>query len=184
MPSYPLLSNRLIDTASARNELQVARGAIDGDAGNTSTRRVLVLARYSIENYFLDPLVVFGLLVDGGTAMAVSGVTISRGDEHLIRTLSDTELAAIVTAVITPVVPHLGSLTPDEAKLVSVKFTNGRKLDFPAWMVIRRGHNLLPAFQAAFGGPSAVTPPKLIKMMQRVRMIPDDLPSLLRQLQN
>src|SRR5262249_45637721 len=43
------------------------KGAIDGDAGNTPTPRVPVLGRYSIDNYFLDPLVVYGLLVDAGT---------------------------------------------------------------------------------------------------------------------
>jgi hypothetical protein len=38
------------------------------------------IARYSIENYLLDPFVVFGLLLDAGMAPPVPGVTITRGD--------------------------------------------------------------------------------------------------------
>jgi hypothetical protein len=159
------------------------KGAIDGDVGNTPTRRVPVLGRYSIENYFLDPLVVFGLLIDMGAAPCVSGVTISRGDEHLIRALDDAAMTAVVAAITAAVVSHLGTISTDEAKLKSVSFTNGRKVDYPTWMITRRGHDLLQAFQRAYGGPQAITPPKLIKMMQRVRMVPTELPALLRQLQ-
>jgi hypothetical protein len=41
----------------------LVRGVIDLDAGNAPSARVQVLGRYSFENYLLDPLIVYGLLL-------------------------------------------------------------------------------------------------------------------------
>jgi hypothetical protein len=40
------------------------RGIIDLDSGNSGGPRIGVLGRYTIENYQLDPIVVFGVLLD------------------------------------------------------------------------------------------------------------------------
>lgn len=43
-------------------------GLIDRDAGNSPRERVSIIARYSIENYLLDPLIMYGSLLDLGVA--------------------------------------------------------------------------------------------------------------------
>ena len=75
---------------------QFFRGIIDLDTGNKPTERIQVLGRYSIENYLLDPFVVFGIMLDEGTAPPITGLSISKGDEHRLRTMSEAELQSIL----------------------------------------------------------------------------------------
>jgi hypothetical protein len=58
-----------------------------------------------------------------------------------------------------------------------------RGVRYPSWMIERKGHDLLPLFQVTFGGASVVSPPRLIKIFQRVRFIPKDIAQLFAQLQ-
>jgi energy-coupling factor transporter ATP-binding protein EcfA2 len=162
---------------------QLVRGLIDRDAGNIATPRILVLSRYSIENYLLDPFVVFGLLVEANSNPPAGPVKITSGDEHLIRELADAELQSIVDYVQEKVEPKLTNLEAQDQATTLVEFTNGRQVSYPSWMLNRKGHDLLPAFQAAFGGPNQVSPDKLLKVLQRVRLIPKDLATLFSSLQ-
>ena len=63
------------------------RGIIDLDSGNVGATRVLVTSRYILENYQLDPLVVFGIRIEEQKAPPLSGVSVSAEDEHLMREL-------------------------------------------------------------------------------------------------
>jgi hypothetical protein len=66
----------------------------------------------------------------------------------------------------------------------AVPFTNGAVLQYPRWLLGYRGHDLLPIVQAAFGGTTVVTPPRLIKSFRRIRLIPTDLAIALASLQS
>jgi hypothetical protein len=160
---------------------EMFRGLIDRDAGNAGGPRLHVISRYSFENYLLDPLIVYGLLVELGTAPTVTGVVISQGDEHLIRDLSEQQLQNVVDAVSAQLTPLLNPTALDLA-IKQVEFTNGKKLRYPAWVIDRRGHNFWPLFQQVFG-PS-VKPPNLLRMMQRVRLVPSELLQIMKQLQS
>lgn len=163
---------------------QLVRGIIDGDDGNQETDRVKVLGRYNIENYLLDPFVVFGLLVELGQSSAVPGVMIAIGDEHQIKALPPQSLQSIVDLVRSKIEPHLQGLTVAEKSTISVEFTTGLKLDYPSWLITRNGHDLLPVFQSVFGNPQSITPPRLLKALQRVRLVPKELALLLHSLQS
>lgn len=162
---------------------QIIRGIIDRDSGNTSTQRVLVLARHSIENYLLDPFVVYGVLLDQGTCPVIKGISISRGDEHRLRTMTQPQLQAIMGAMRSIVEPNVPGLKPEETTPRAVCFTNGRIVEYPGWMIDRRGHDLLPLYQSAFGGPGVISPPRLYGSLRRVRLIPTELPDILDKLQ-
>jgi ABC-type molybdenum transport system ATPase subunit/photorepair protein PhrA len=160
---------------------EIFRGAIDRDSGNLPTERMVVLSRYSIENYYLDPLVVYAVLSDNGNAPAVPNVLVPQGQEHLIRTLSLEQLQAIVNVIETAVAPTLGS-RPGTRR--SVSFTNGIELQYPEWMIVDRGHDLLPVYQRIFGGPLVISPPRLEKAFRRVRLVPSDLADMMEKLQS
>ncbi len=162
---------------------EMFRGVIDRDSGNTGTDRVLVLLRYSIENYLLDPLVVFGLLHENDTAPKVPGVSVPRGQEHLLNKLEAGQLQSIVDAISVAVEPKLGTLTAADSDLVEVELTSGVKLKYKGWMLTRRGKDLLQNFQDTFGGPKIITLPRLYQSIRTLRMIPKDLAELMRQLQ-
>jgi predicted ATPase len=157
-------------------------GVIDHDSGNSPTDRIRVLRRYSIENYYLDPFVVFAVLVDQGTAPSVDGVSVPQGQEHLIRTLPAPQLQAIVSAVQAAVEPSTNGRQSSDTQEVS--FTNGMKVGYPEWMITHRGHDLLPIYQRVFGGPGILSLPRLQRAFKRVRLVPSELADLMASLQS
>jgi hypothetical protein len=163
---------------------ELFRGIIDLDSGNVSTPRVHVIGRYSIENYLLDPFVVFGFLLTQSLAPVIPGINISAGDKHLIRTLPENQLQAIVEAIAKSIQSSISNLTALEKTRRPVLFTNGKSVQYPMWMIERRGHELLPIYQSAFGGTRVITPPRLVQSLRRVRLITDELAEIMRNLQN
>ena len=160
---------------------EIFRGATDRDSGNAPTDRVVVLGRYSIENYYLDPFVVYGVLLDQGTAPPIAGVDVSQGQEHLVRSLPAECLQRIVDTVASAV---LSKLTSPAAERESVTFTNGVEIKYPKWMLMSRGHDLLPIYQEVFGGPGILSPARLSRSFRRVRLVPADLAEMMERLQS
>lgn len=163
---------------------ELVRGVIDRDESNVATSRIQVLGRYSIENYLLDPFVVYCLLSSAGSAPKVSGTALSSGDEHRIREMSNADLGAILSTIAREVMPYLAEVTPNEKETREVVFTNGRRVQYPAWMLDRRGHDLLVPFQSSFGGAKAINPPKLLESFRRLRLVPTELADIMENLQS
>jgi hypothetical protein len=161
---------------------EMFRGIIDRDDGNINGSRVHVLGRYSIENYQLDPAVVFGVLIDENKAPSLANIALTAGDEHRLRSLPASALQCVVDYVAQKIEPVLSGLTTGEKALAPVAFTNGIELNYPAWMLTRRGHDLLPLYQKVFG-PVVITPPKLEKALRRVRLIPIELSEIMARIQ-
>jgi predicted ATPase len=162
---------------------EIIRGVIDRDNDNVQSPRVEVIGRYSIENYLLDPIVVYCVLLSAKQAPKVDGLTISIGDEHLIRQLPEATLTAIVTTIASHVSRHINNLQESEAVTRTVEFTNGARVKYPAWMLDRRGHDLLQSFQNAFGGSKIINPTRLEENLRRLRLIPVELADIFDRLQ-
>jgi hypothetical protein len=158
------------------------RGIIDLDGGNLSSPRIHVLKRHSIENYQLDPIVVFSILIEEKKAPSLPNISVTRGDEHLLRTLPGSVLQSVVDYVAQKIEPALNALTSGDRTPTPVKFTNEVELNYPAWMLNRRGHDLLSVYQGVFGQP-IITPPRLEKSFRRVRLVPTELAEIMSQLQ-
>lgn len=126
-------------------------------------------------------ITVFGLLLENGTAPTVNGVSVSSGDEHLLRALADESLQAVSNAITAPVESANPALVG--APRVEVMYTNGTRIQLPKWVTEHRGHDLLQMFQATWGGPRVINIPRLVKAIRRVRLIPRDLATLFSQLQ-
>lgn len=158
------------------------RGLLDRDTGNRPTDRIKVIGRYSFENYLLDPINVFGLLLENGSAPAVNGVTVTSGDEHTLRALPAASLQAISDAITAKIENNNSSLAATPR--VRVAYTRGMTIEVPKWVVDHRGHDLLPMYQGAWGGHRVVTPPNLTKALRRVRLVPKELAALMSDLQS
>lgn len=161
---------------------EVIRGIIDLDSGNVGTARVHVTSRYTLENYQLDAFVVFGVLLEEQRAPQLSGISVSAGDEHLLRGLPAPNLQSIVDYVAAQVEPRLGTISASEKALTAVSFTSGVSVNYPNWMLTRPGHGLLPIYQSVFG-QHLVTPPRLEKSFRRLRLVPVELAKIMAQLQ-
>jgi hypothetical protein len=156
-------------------------GIIDRDAANSASGRIRVLGRYSFENYLLDPLNLFCLLLEDGTAQPIPGVQISSGDEHQLRQQSNSVLQSIASDVTTRMEAVEPSLKMTTTSLIT--YTIGRQIAVPSWVKDHRGHDLLPIAQQAFGGTRVVNPPRLIRALRRVRLVPTELATLLANIQ-
>ena len=163
---------------------EIVRGVIDRDNGNVSSSRVEVIGRHSIENYLLDPLVVYCLLSSASCAPRIAGLDVSTGDEHLIREQPAEVLQSIIDTIINVVQQKILDLQEMELSRRSVRFTKGVEVQYPGWMLDRRGHDLMIAFQSAFGGNGVITPPRLEQSMRRLRLMPDELVDIFERLQS
>jgi energy-coupling factor transporter ATP-binding protein EcfA2 len=161
---------------------EMFHGIIDLDEGNTSGPRIHVLSRYSIENYQLDPIIVLGVLIEEKKAPSLPNVAVTLGDEHQLRTLPASALQSVVDYVAQQVETALGTLTSSEKALTTVTFTNGIELNYPGWMVAKRGHDLFSIYQKVFGQP-VITPPKLERSFRRARLVPMELAEIMSRLQ-
>jgi ABC-type hemin transport system ATPase subunit len=159
------------------------RGVIDHDGVNIASARIKVIGRYSIENYLVDPLVVYCALSSRGLAPQLTSVRMSRGNEHTLRDLNESALQDIVDAVSSSVVPQLAELTTDERNPVVVRFTNGKTLTYPAWTHTRRGHHVFAAFQNLYSKSGVINYQSLESNLLTLRMIPEELADVFHQLQ-
>jgi hypothetical protein len=128
--------------------------------------------------------VVFCLLSSAKRAPNVNGLQISSGDEHLIREQPESLLSAIVDAIDAEVRPLLPNLESADVGKRAVKFTKGVQAQYPAWMLDRRGHDLMPLFQRAFGGSGVIAPPRLEQSLRRLRLIPVEIADIFDRLQS
>lgn len=156
-------------------------GVIDQDENNQASSRIRIIGRYSFENYLLDPVNIFALLLEHGSAPKLARALISVGDEHQIRSLPSAQLQEITDAISAQIKLQKPEL--DAQSSVAISYTNGTKIAVPEWFVKSRGHDLLKTVQDTWGGPHIVTPPKLILTMRRVRLIPIELAQLFSSLQ-
>src|SRR5438445_173631 len=104
------------------------------------------ISRYSIENYLLDPLVVYGSLLDIGVAAAVSGFSLGVGEEHKLRALPSSSLQPIADSVLQLVEDKLGMVATSESARHDVPYTSGVTLALPRWLLFRQGHSLMTSF--------------------------------------
>ncbi len=156
-------------------------GVIDRDVDNKSKDRIKVIGRYSIESYLLDPINVFGLLLENGTPPSVPEVRITSGDEHLLRSFPENSIQAITNVIVSEVERVNASL--DKSGQVQIEYTNGVKISVPNWVIDRRGHDLLPIYQRAWGDHKLINPIRLRRSMRRVRLVPRELADLFLDLQ-
>jgi energy-coupling factor transporter ATP-binding protein EcfA2 len=159
---------------------EVVAGIIDRDAGNEAEDGVVVLDRYAIENYLIDPINVFALLLDGGNAPFVELETpVVLGEEGKIRERSDEELQRIADAVTELFEARIDPPASEEEKeRTTVEYTNGRRITIPLWLVERRGHDLMHSLRAI---TPRVSSNELTKAVLKVRLIPQSLRNLLLQ---
>ncbi|KQO12924.1 hypothetical protein ASF09_01045 [Sphingomonas sp. Leaf242] len=156
-------------------------GIIDKDGGAPGTERIFPIGRYSFENYILDSLIVYTLLMEENRAQSILGLNLTSGDEHLLRSQPENVLQAIVDAITDAVERSNPKFSGQQTS--TVNYTTGQNIKYPQWVLDHRGHDLLPVMQLAFLGPQHLNPRRLIKCLRRCRMIPVELAELMKKIQ-
>ncbi len=151
---------------------EVVKGIIDKDNNNIPENGVYVLNRYSLENYLLDPLVVFSVLLDNSIQPDLSLINKIRiGEEGKIKQLNDGDLNLIVSDIVNQIEDRLRpKVEDDEKETVLVEYLNGKRVFFPKWLLNRQGHHLMAAFRGRW---PQVRYDKLLHHYKKVRLIPN-----------
>lgn len=181
-PGGKTIVEKWIDKLDAPPLTTTFLGVLDRDNANQASARIKVIGRYSFENYLLDPINVFSLLLDNNTAPTISGLKITSGDEHTLRSLPNADLQAI-TDIITSRVESLNSSLVAIPR-VQIEYTRGMRVEAPKWVVDHRGHDLLQMYQQTWGSPQIINPPKLVRALRRTRLVPCELATLYADLQH
>ncbi|MBX2906630.1 MAG: AAA family ATPase [Taibaiella sp.] len=168
--------------------LRLLMGLIDRDHGNIVGQGVFRIARYSIENYLIDPIVVYGLLMDIEENPSVEGLSLTIGEEYKLKSLPVETLQKIADVIIQQVEPELKKAFKDfdlekETERIKIEFTNGLVLMYPKWLVERRGKTLAyEVYNRAF--PNVMKFDALLKTMKKVNLFPIEIVEKLREIKD
>ncbi|MBD3630317.1 ATP-binding protein [Cyclobacterium sp.] len=168
---------------------QIIQGVIDKDSGNETSDGVHLLGRYSIENYLVDPIIIYAALIDKEKHNEVIDVGLAVGEEYKLKSMSNEELQKVCDAIFKKTVPLLKKYFSDfneveEIVTQKIKFTNGIELDYPVWLINRRGKTLLhQVYNELFTSP-VINFKTLFKALKKVNFIPEDIIYLLENLRS
>ncbi len=177
----------------------VFNGLIDRDAGNEEySNNLKLIERYSIENYYCDPLVLFAYLNSLTTRKSeIEKFDIIKGKEHEIH-LNHYKADEIINFIISKLEPFvLAEIDQNISKnqiryskpisssdhcknKVEVEYQNGVKYKYPEWLLYYRGKSLLNACQQAFGHRPGIN--ELIRPYNYIGLYPKELIVKLRSL--
>ncbi|MEZ5993433.1 MAG: ATP-binding protein [Planctomycetota bacterium] len=124
-------------------------GIIDRDESNVPVGNVKVLPRYSIENYWLDPIITYAVLMHDGEHRNLIDVGIENQNYFQLSELDDSALQSISDAVCAKVLERNASLATGDSARES-RYLNGRVVSVPAWLFDVRGKDLKNAFLNTF----------------------------------
>jgi predicted ATPase len=175
-------------TRKLRNEggLNLARGIIDRDKSNSPEVGISVLKRYSMENYFLDPIMIAGFQIHNGLLTNIDTIDFPNKNCNKIEALTDIELQKVADYVIdivqtkfTATVDSLNIgrtenviadnvLTAGELTRLPIELKNGKILNYPKWLIDRRGHDLEDIFRTLFANGKAFGITPLLDIIERL----------------
>ncbi|NAS10568.1 ATP-binding protein [Poritiphilus flavus] len=165
----------------------IFQGLMDYDNGTNikegalETPNLKVVSRYSIENYLIDPILVYSSLLHENEIINVPGINLKHKDEHRVSKLPSSKLQLIANYIFREIEPLLPNLGKAERADIPISFINRRKLYYPKWFISRRGHDLYAKFKYKY--KKGVDYNKLSNAMIRQQFIPKDLEQIMNLLQ-
>ncbi|UFH55384.1 AAA family ATPase [Spirosoma sp. KNUC1025] len=184
-------------------------GLIDKDFDNDSETSAVdysmlnILHRYSIENYWADPLSIFSLGLIQGFAPEINGVNISKGDEYSLKYLPKKILQSIIERICSLLLPEikkhfLSDFNTSEEQTISVKYYVRKSslineeslndtidLNYPSWILKRRGKDIINTlYRKAFPNSKHLTRNYIIESFDRSQFLPADILKIFQHIQN
>lgn len=154
------------------------RGLVDWDTRNEPDANVVVLgygARYSIENYILDPLLIAMLLFqDKSVDRETLGMEEHEGSADVLK-MPNERLQVLVNYVVNVAMADAVDASMDPVKC---EYANGRAVQIPKGYLLMQGHSLEELLKAKFDGLKRYHKSDGLKMAILQRIV-DEFPSLL-----
>jgi len=171
-----------VEKFTSEGVFDVFQGLIDLDSGSqTPAHNIHIINRYSLENYLLDPILVFSSLLHDDLTYSIPGIELSHKDEHKLLELLEEDLQAIANHIFSEIEPVLNGIEEADKNLVTIPFINNITLRYPNWFINYRGHDLYSKFKYKY--KKAVNPDNLLKALVRHEFIPADLAGILNEIQ-
>jgi len=157
----------------------IIQGIIDKDSGNQPSAGIYILNRYSFENYLLDPIVVYAALMDRDLHVKISDISLHIGEEYKLATLNYNELQKIADVIHSKVEPFVERAFPDfdasEKTLEPVEIISGKTLQYPRWLINRRGKTLLHTVYHNVFPSNSINPTTLTKAFKKIHFLPQEM---------
>lgn len=167
---------------------QLISGIIDNDGKTHSSEGVQSIDRYCIENYLVDPVLVYAAFMDKDKHNDMVQLGLSLGDEYKLKNLSQEKLQMISDVILSKCQPKIEAQFEDfdsstETERFKIEYTNGISLEFPKWLLHRSGKKLLnEAFNNTFGS-SIINRSTLMKAFKKTKLVPVDFIRLFEEIQ-
>ncbi|MGD1932821.1 MAG: AAA family ATPase [Leptolyngbyaceae cyanobacterium] len=129
--------------------LTFVRGLLDRDIQNEPTDVICVLGRYSIENYLLDPIVIYACLVEKNLHKEILDLEeLNDCNVHAIAALPNEKLQSIISAMCLKIKSCRPQLSSNET--FTIRYCNEKEVEAPIWLRDERGHDLSQIFRECF----------------------------------
>lgn len=157
-------------------------GLIDKDQNNSESPGIHIINRYSIENYLLDPVIIFATLMEYETEPKIAGLTLKFGEQWKLKTLNQDQLQLISDTVVELIELGNSSFTSEDIKKELVQYSNGLQLNHPKWLKTFRGHELLNIVRLKLGSSGTISMEKLVNSLRKIQLVPSDLVEIYKRI--
>lgn len=170
-----------VERLRATGLVNIVKGVIDKDTSNQNGDGLHVIKRYAIENYMLDPIVIFGLLMDFNQQPTLElSREIKLGEECFIRDLPNEDLFIIASTILNDMrIAVSGSIDVSNEAMIKCQYLNGKEIEIPNWLIEARGHTLFNLCKSKW---PRLSYDMAIKSINKIRLVPIDLYDLLDEL--
>ncbi len=153
-------------------------GLVDRDDKEEENPNVFQIKRYSIENYLIDPILIYATLVENNIKLDID---ISH-DLHSITKIkqeSEKNLQKIADHIIS-----LIRFENKEEEDIKIPFINGKTIKYPSWIINMKGKNIIAQCGSVNDFKGKINHGNLLKSLKRTQFITADFIDLFKSMHN
>ncbi len=150
---------------------EIFYGLVDKDCDSPSDadNDIFQIGRYSIENYLVDPILIYAASIQQNCAIQIPGISYDNHEISQINSCEQADLQKIADFIFKKL-----SYRPDnEQKIMQVRFVNGLVLNYPTWMRDDPGKNIKTKVINTFS--NQINFDTLLKAFETTRFIPVEI---------
>lgn len=162
----------------------ILNGIIDRDINNIASDGIYIIDRYSIENYLLDPIIIYGALMEFEIAPKIKNLDLKFGEQWKIKNLNPDIIQDIADKIIEIIEKDNRSFSSELKKRQEVTFTNEIKIKYPKWLLDFKGHELMNIIRIKLPEKNVISFENLIRSMRKIQMVSNEYIKLYQTIWN
>lgn len=186
----------------AEGQMDLVKGLIDKDISNSPADGIVVIKRYSIENYLFDPIFIAAVLIHEGELNQIENIEFPQKNCNKLEMIVNSDLQLVIDFITTKfetefktAVEELNQerveknkienteLSNNELDKVSTTLRNGNTVEIPNWVYTRRGHDLEAIYRKIFYNGKSIGQKHFIDIHERIpQLISIELTTTMKEL--